>query len=279
MTVTLPKERVSRNIFVMALLGIATITIIILSAKINLTKTFSHPGKNQCNVAHIFLEGELTQSSSEATKPEDKHSYTVSDNVLKQIEEAENNSTIKGVVLEIESSGGSPVAGEEIANALKRSEKPNVALIKDIGASAAYFASTGANRIYASALSDVGSIGITGSYTSKERSNAMKGITYNSLSMGKFKDSGDQDKPLSGEERVRLMDTVKKTYDIFVAQVAENRHLKIEEVYKLADGATYVGNDALKLGLIDSIGGMTEVKEYLSSQTKEDIVLCEVEDR
>lgn len=252
-------------------------SIIIIKDEFDLSLPFFASNGSACNIARISLEGELVQSDSNATTPENLYSYTVSDDVLRKIDEAENDNSIDGVVLEIESGGGSPVAGEEIANALKRSSKYNVALIKDNGASGAYFASTGAGYIYASKLSNVGSIGVTSSYTSNERSNAMKGITYNSLSIGKFKDTGNRDKPLTEEERMREMSDIKKIYDVFVAEVAENRHMKVKDVYKIADGSTYVGNDALKLGLIDAIGDMSDAKSYLSSAIGEDAVFCEEE--
>ncbi len=231
--------------------------------------------KKDCNVANISIEGHMAQTVSDMDpSSEPAGTYTLSDDVLNKIDEANNDDDIKAILIEVESGGGSPVAGQEIANALKRIKKPTVALIKDRGASAAYYAVTGTNYIIASNLSNVGSIGVTGSFTSNENSNVKNGITYNALYVGKYKEATEGDRALTEDERNRLMSDFKKQYDIFVSDVAINRHLKIADVYKIADGSTYVGNDALKLGLIDAIGDMETVKEHLFKLIGDDVSIC-----
>lgn len=231
--------------------------------------------KEDCNVANISVEGHIAQSISDMDpSSEPAGTYTLSDEVLRKIDEANNDDDIQAILIEVQSGGGSPVAGQEISNTLKRIKKPTVALIKDRGASAAYYAVTGTNYIIASNLSNVGSIGVTGSFTSNENSNVKNGITYNALYVGKYKEATEGDMALTEDEKNRLMGDLKKQYDIFVSDVATNRHLKIKDVYKIADGSTYVGNDALKLGLIDAIGDMETVKSYLSKRINTDVQIC-----
>jgi len=179
-----------------------------------------------------------------------------SEDIVLAIKEAGNDNNIKAIILEIDSAGGSPVAAEEVANALKRAEKPTVALIREFGVSAAYYAATGADIIFASAKSDIGGIGITYSYLDNARKNQKEGLTYNQLSSGKFKDMFIPDKPLTAEEKQLIMRDVKILHEEFVKAVAENRNLDIDKVRQLADGSSMSGQMALENGLIDRIGGM-----------------------
>jgi len=97
-------------------------------------------------------------------------------------------------------------------------------------------------------------------------------ITF--LSSGKFKDTGDPNKPLSQEEKNLLMRDVNILHQNFVKMVAVNRNLEIEIVKKLADGSTMLGEMALQNGLINQIGGMPEVKEYLKEKIGEEVEIC-----
>ncbi|MFH1427584.1 MAG: signal peptide peptidase SppA [Patescibacteria group bacterium] len=233
--------------------------------------------ETSCNVLGIELHGDLTTYIPPTDTDEEGGALidsTASENIVIAIEEAENDESIKAIILEVDSYGGYPVAGEEVANALKKANKPTIALVREGGASAAYMAASGADKIFASANSDVGSIGVTMSYLDYVQQNQKEGLTYISLSSGKFKDTGDPNKPLSQEEKNLLMRDVNILYENFFKMVAENRNLEIEKVKKLADGSTMLGEMALQNGLIDQIGGMPEVKEYLKEKIGEDIEIC-----
>lgn len=230
-----------------------------------------------CNVMGMNLHGEVV--TYVAPENEDADGYptqdqTESESIMQYIEEAETDDAIKAIVMEIDSYGGSPVAGEEISIALKNAKKPTVVFIRDAGDSSSYFAATGADKIYASKYSEVGSIGVTMSYLDSARENQNSGKTYNILSSGKFKDSGDPDKSLSSEERALFMRDVNLMHDNFVKAVAENRKLEVNKVAALADGSTMMGEMALKNGLIDAIGGYPEVKQYLTDTIGEKAEIC-----
>jgi len=230
-----------------------------------------------CNVIGIELHGDLSTYIPPSDSDDDGaplNDQTASENIVLSIQDAENDYDIKAIILEVDSYGGYPVAAEEVANALKESTKPTVALIREGGASAAYWAATGADIIFASKNSDVGSIAVTASYLDYTKQNQQEGITYVPLSSGKFKDSGDPDKTLSWEERNLFMRDVNILHQNFINIVAENRNLEISEVEKLADGSTMLGGMALENGLIDQIGGMSEVKEYLKEKIGEDVEVC-----
>lgn len=233
--------------------------------------------EKKCNVAGIKLHGYVTtyipppDYDSEGNLIFDE---SPSDLITSRIRALENDDTIKAVLLEVDSFGGSAVGGEEIATALKNTKKPTVALIRGMGASAAYWASTGADKIYASKNSDVGSIGVTSSYLDNFEKNRKDGLTYNQFSSGKFKDTGDPNKSLNAEERQLIMRDVNIMHQNFIKAVSENRNIGIEKVASLADGSTMLGEAALKNGLIDEIGGMPEVKNYLKEKIGEEVLFC-----
>lgn len=222
---------------------------------------------SNCNVINIKLQGLLDTYSEEIS----------SEKIVYNIEAAEKDDSIKAIILEVDSFGGVPVAGEEVNLALKRATKPTIALIRGSGLSAAYMAASGASRIFASENSDIGSIGVTMSYVNYVKQNQKEGLDYISLSSGKFKDSSDPNKPLTQAERNLFMRDINIIHQNFVKMVAKNRNLDIKKVAKLADGSSMLGEMALKNGLIDEIGGMSEVKEYIKKEIEEDAEVCSYE--
>jgi len=233
--------------------------------------------EKSCNVYGVELRGDLltyipkTDLNDSGDLALDEVS---SEDILSTLEGADKDDRIKAILLEVDSSGGRPVAGEEINEAVKNSKKPVVAFIRSVGASAAYLAASGADQIFASKYSDVGSIGVTMSYLDNVGQNKSDGLSYNSLSSGKFKDAGSPDKGLTQEERILFMRDVNIMHQYFVKDVAENRKLDIEKVKKLADGSTMLGQAALENGLIDQIGGYEDAKNYLKENIGEDVEVC-----
>lgn len=236
------------------------------------------------NVAVINIHGDIVTYLTEPSCPEESDS-TPSDSVLSEgsvsseeivayIDEIEKNSNIKAVIVEIDSYGGYPVASEEIMNALKRMTKPTIAVIREGAASGAYLIASGADRIYASEMSDVGGIGVTMSYLDYSQKNKQEGIIYQELSSGKFKDTGDPDKDLTTEEKELRMRDVKILHEAFIKRVAENRKLDIEKVEKLADGSTMLGKAAKESGLIDEIGDIYDAEEWIKEELKIEPEIC-----
>jgi protease-4 len=225
-----------------------------------------------CNVKIIPLTG-LLATYYDITDS----GYAYSDDIISQIEDANKNERIEAIVLEIDSYGGLPVAGEEVLNALKNSDKETVALIRQSGMSAAYMAAIGANTIFASKFSDVGSIGVTSSYVDNANKNKAEGVIFNQLSLGKYKDMMNPDKPLTEEEKALIMRDIKIIHEDFINLVAKHRKLSVEKVGQMADGSSMLGEMALKNGLIDKIGGIDEVKEYLKDKLDIEPIICEEE--
>src|SRR3989338_4251395 len=229
-----------------------------------------------CNVLGINLHGQILTYIPVGAGDSfmNENDLVSSDTVLFYIKQAKEDEEIKAILLEIDSPGGLPVAGEEIANALRSSSKPTVAFIRQTGMSAAYWAATGAGRIFASKNSDVGSIGVTTSYLDNVNKNQKEGLSFIQLSVGKYKDTGNPDKPLSQEEINLFMRDLNIVHQNFIEAVSKNRNLPIEEVRKIADGSSVLGQRAKELGLIDEIGSLPEVEKYLSLKIGEKADIC-----
>ena len=223
--------------------------------------------KPSCNVSLRTLHGAIETYALGSDE-------TASDNLVRVLREDENDSSIDAVVLDIDSPGGLPVAGEEIAKQLEHMTKPTIAMIRSSGTSAAYWAATGADRIFASANSDIGSIGVIASLADETEKNKQEGIVYTDLTSGKYKDLGSPNHPLSKEERDLFMRDINIIHDNFVAQVSQSRHLSIEKVKILADGSSRLGAQAKEEGLIDEVGGFYEVEAYVENILGKKPIFC-----
>lgn len=233
--------------------------------------------ESDCNVLGIELRGDVVTYVSPKDKDEEGNNTvdeTSSEDIIYLIDQANTDDNIKAIILEVDSYGGSAVAAEEINQALQSTDKPTVAFVRSAAASAAYWAASGADTIFASPLSDIGSIGVTMSYLDNTKKNAKDGLTYNSLSTGKFKDYGNPDKILTEDEKKLIMRDLNITHDIFINTISKNRSLPIEKVKSLADGSSMPGQMALENGLIDRIGDIYDVEIYLKDKLGEDIKAC-----
>jgi len=231
------------------------------------------------NVAVIKIQGEIVTYGTELVDSEGSETTVSSDiasseTIIGYLDEIEKADNIEAVIVEIDSYGGYPVASEEIMNALKRMTKPTIAVIREGAASGAYLVASGADKIYASEMSDVGGIGITGSYLDYSQQNKKEGIIYQQLSSGKFKDTGDPDKVLTAAEKEFLMRDIKILHEAFVKRVAENRGLDIKKVEELADGSTMLGQDAKENGLIDEIGDIYDAQKWIKEELKIEPEVC-----
>lgn len=216
------------------------------------------------NIALLSLNGIITVGDN---IPSFFDSGSVSSTkVVKIIEEIKKTPEIKGVILEINSPGGSPVASSEIGNAIKDLNKPVVAVIREMGASGGYWIASAADKIFANELSITGSIGVTASQLAFPELLKEYNITYRRLVAGKYKDAGSPYKKMTNEEKALFQNVLNLTYDSFIKEIANNRNLPIEKVKELATGFVYLGKEAKELGLIDELGGRKEAIDYLEKK-------------
>lgn len=224
--------------------------------------------KSSCNVSVRTLYGTLLTYGNDGDS-------TDSGALVRALEEDERDETIRAVVLDIDSLGGFPVAGEEVARQLDRMTKPTVAVIRSAGTSAAYWAALGADHIVASPSSDIGSIGVIVEFPDESEKNKNEGIVVNEFSSGVFKNIGTPNRPVTPEEKKLLERDINIILGEFVSAVSQARHLTEEEVAKIADGSTMLGRQAKEAGLIDAIGSFAEARSYLAGVMNEEPVFCE----
>ncbi len=180
---------------------------------------------------------------------------TSSGKVVGYLEKANKDNNIKGIILEINSPGGTVVASEEIVNAVKKIDKPVVAWIREVGASGAYWIASASDEIVASPMSITGSIGVIGSYLEFEGLMEKYGVGYERLIAGQYKDMGSPYRSLEKNEKALLQSKLNSIYFYLVSDIAKNRNLKEEKVRQLANGFFYLGQEAYENGLVDHLGG------------------------
>lgn len=233
-----------------------------------------HVSAMDCNVMALDVHGIMTTYRDDANGDGSYGTETTSGALVAHLADARRDSSIQAVLLDIDTPGGYPQAAQEVSDALRALDKPSVAWIRSSGDSAGYWIASAASTIVASPVSDVGSIGVTSSYTDVSKQNKEDGITYNSLSTGPFKDTGDPDKPLTDAERAYIQRQNQQILDIFIKNVSEWRNLPEETVRALADGSSFVGSEALERKLIDRLGTKPEALAALKDGINEEPRLC-----
>lgn len=265
---------------VVAVLGLVALAIVV-GGGIALAHYGASSETPACNVAALHLYGDLVYYPAEnagaasSALGDGTLDQTAAEDVRQEIEAADADPGVKAILLQIDSPGGDPAAGEEIAAALKAASKPTAAYIADQGDSAAYWAATGAERIFASPVADVGDIGVTASYLQQTQQDQANGLTWIPITAGIYKDMGNPDSPLTPAEKALLQSEVDGTALTFVQEVAANRGLSVADVADLANGAGMLGTDALKHGLIDATGTLYTAEDYLSQKIGAPATLCE----
>lgn len=186
---------------------------------------------------------------------------------LKILQDLAKDDHVKAVIVSINSPGGTTAGGEELYEALGqlRAKKPVVAVIAELGASAAYMTAIATDRIFARRLSIVGSIGVLFQTYNAAKLMDTIGIASDKVASGPLKAEPDIDKPMSPEVRASLQSLINDSFNWFVDIVAERRNLPRPDVLTLADGRILTGRQGLDSRLIDAVGGEKEAIGWLES--------------
>lgn len=192
------------------------------------------------------------------------------DAILKEIEAAQKDTKIKGVLLNINSPGGSVPPSIEIAYAIKtlKEQKPVVAYASGIMASGSYYSAIYADKIIANPGSIVGSIGVIMESANIEELLETIGIETQIVKQGKYKEAGTPTRKWTEEERAELETLTKDTYDLFVKDVAEARGLEIKDSERYADAHIFSAKRAKDAGLIDAVGVKSQAKAEVEKLSK-----------
>ena len=185
---------------------------------------------------------------------------------LELIDGAAKDAAIKGMILEIDSPGGSVSGGESLHDAIARfaAKKPVVVVMGGVAASAGYMIAVPAARIFASSATLTGSIGVILQSPDLSGLLGKLGIGVDELVSGPLKGQPSVVKPLSPEGRAMLQGVVMDLYGQFVDMVAAGRHMEPARVRELGDGRPYTGRQALGLGLIDQVGDERDARQWLA---------------
>jgi protease-4 len=205
-------------------------------------------------VALIDISGVITSSEGVS------RGITSSRSVVLQLENYADDSSVKAVVLRINSPGGTVVAAQEVYSAIKRIQEESgmvvVASMADIAASGGYYIACAADHVIASPGTLTGSIGVIMEFPNLEGLFGKIGVTTTTIKSGKFKDTGSAYRQMTGEERALLQELLDDVHEQFIDSVRAGRDLPIEEVIALADGRIFTGKQALSLGLVDETGDL-----------------------
>ena len=196
-------------------------------------------------------------------------SNDANDFVVEELKKAKEDPLVKGVILRVNSPGGSVYASEKIANqikALKEAEKPVYTVMEEMAASGGYYISAPTDRIYASNETWTGSIGVIIQSKSLQGLFEKYGIKEQNITTGKMKDAGSVGRDMNDEEKAYFQGLVDSAFDRFVQIVAEGRGLSEREVRKIADGRVYDGSQALDIGLVDKIGDLDQAISEMASE-------------
>jgi len=184
------------------------------------------------------------------------------------INDLATDSSVRALIVSINSPGGSVAGGESLHDAITRvsEHKPVVAVMRGLAASAGYMVAVPANRIFAREATLTGSIGVLLETGEVSGLLGKLGISAEVFRSGPLKDEPSLVRPLSPEGKEVLQGLVNDMYDQFVGMVATGRHIDTAKVRGMADGRAYTGRQALSLGLVDAIGGEREAKAWLASE-------------
>ena len=227
-------------------------------------ETVLPPGRSR--VALVIGEGDILRGSASDNGSDETNltAYGFS----KLLRQVANDSTIKGVVVRIDSPGGEVTASDDIwreMNLLSK-KKPTVISMSDAAASGGYYMAMTGDPIVAYPNTLTGSIGVVFGKPNLHGLYDKLGITKDSIERGRHAGIDSDYQPLSPEERQKLKDGIDESYRDFVAKVADARRRKFDEIEPLAQGRVWLGSQAKSRGLVDELGGLDTALELVKKK-------------
>lgn len=202
-----------------------------------------------------------------------------SQRTLKELKEFEEDSSIKAVLVRVDSPGGAVGPSQEIHDAILRvrKTKPVVASFESVAASGGYYIAVACDRIISNAGTLTGSIGVIMNMANLSELYKWAKVERFNIKSGKFKDVGSESRPMTPEERELMQNLVNNVYEQFLKAVADGRKLPVDKVRPYADGRVLSGQQAQEVGLVDKLGGvdvaLDTVKELAKLDKKQKVNL------
>lgn len=213
----------------------------------------SKPHKShKTTIAVLYASGDITESGKDGI---------ASDRLVPEILELAENDDIDGLILRVNSGGGSAFASEQIWEALgefkEMTGKPFYVSMSDYAASGGYYISCGADKIYAEPVTITGSIGIFGLIPNIRGLVTDKlGVTTYPISTNPAGTQPDIFVPMTESQRAGMQSYVDRGYELFVKRVAGGRKKTVDQIKAIAEGRVWDGREALRIGLVDKLGGL-----------------------
>lgn len=213
---------------------------------------------NGDEVAVYYAYGDIVNETPKQAILQNNH-YISGQDMCDDLESLANNDDIKAVVIRVNSGGGSAYASEQLWHAVQKlkAKKPVVISMGGAAASGAYYLSCAANYIFAEPTTITGSIGIFGMVFNKTDLMTKKlGIKYDEVKTNRNSTFGSADIPMTTEQMGFIQTSINRGYMLFKSRVAAGRKMSMERVEELAQGHVYLGEDAIKINLVDELGGL-----------------------
>jgi protease-4 len=222
-----------------------------------------YPKRNSSSagVAVVYAEGDIVEG-------EGQFGQVGGVSFARELRRLRTDDDVKAVVLRVNSPGGSVGASEEIQREIRliKQTKPVIVSMGAYAASGGYWISAYGNRIFAEPTTITGSIGVFGLQFDLQKLLNSVGITFDRVKTGKFADIVTVSRPKTVEEMAIFQRLVDWIYGEFVGKVAEGRGLRPAYVEEIAQGRVWTGAQALRLGLVDEIGGLEAAIRYAARQ-------------
>ncbi|HMC77489.1 MAG TPA: signal peptide peptidase SppA [Vicinamibacterales bacterium] len=193
-----------------------------------------------------------------------------SETLVEYLRKARGDSSIKAIVLRVDSPGGSALASDVIWREvlLTKNQKPLIASMSDVAASGGYYISMPAHAIVAEPSTLTGSIGVVLTKFVIDGTLKKLGMNMEGVSQGKYANMYSPIRPFSPEERVRMVENMQATYDTFVEKAAQGRNTTPERIDAIAQGRVWTGRQAKEIGLVDELGGLDRAVALAKQRAK-----------
>ncbi|NSL87761.1 signal peptide peptidase SppA [Chitinophaga solisilvae] len=222
-------------------------------------------GTGENKIAVIYAQGDIIGGES------DRENKIASENYLEIIRKARENKNVKAIVFRVNSGGGSALASEVIWRelSLAKKVKPVVVSMGDYAASGGYYISCMADSIFAQPNTLTGSIGVFGVMFNMQNFFKNKlGVTFDGVKTAPYADLGTMGRPLNDAEKRFVQSGVDTIYNSFKSRVAAGRKLDPAIVDSIAQGRVWSGTEAIRLGLVDRIGGVNDALKCAAGLAK-----------
>ncbi|MDX9689812.1 MAG: signal peptide peptidase SppA [Alphaproteobacteria bacterium] len=222
-------------------------------------------------IALIYAEGMITDTPDSGPSHLADSDVMATEEITKAFRQAAKDEDVKAILFRVNSPGGSPVASEKIRRALikaKESKKPVYVSMGRVAASGGYWISMNADKIFADPATITGSIGVVAGKFVMGGLFDKIGITWDTVGDSQQKSLNSVRSPFDEVGRERMNAMLDETYKAFTDNVAAARKIPVEKMPELAKGRVYTGEQAVKIGLVDELGGLDDAVDALKKELK-----------